>query len=540
MDRLIPDVMLGTKSIINYLPFSAAFADVKLVSVEGVEYPLNRAVLATCSDLFRTILNGVTGNDDVIIKTEVNATDLAMFYEFVLSGILPVDTLYPTLEETFVHFGLDLKTMNLEITDKSTIPVSKIKVEDATRIVQTKLEVFDEEDMPLKQDFDDDLLDFPLSKVEDFDFDEDIKLVKRKYTKRSKNRKQHKDLFYFPQEGSRDESLKFQCTKCVRGFNARESLLQHLYRHDAKDHSEVWACLLCDGKVKFESYKEMREHKASAHSDLSLECPHCGKTFMYKKYLLNHIKIHLDPSQWHVCICCGKKFDLKKDLKMHVRRRGKYHNDKCAQCPDVQFESWADHQAHVRKVHDGVFVSRCKFCPKFFNSDTEKRRHHTRSHNVNSVEDPSETWRQKVVCEHCGKPVFKAHLSKHVESVHGTKNLQCDQCTSVFKHEYALKRHVKERHTMMTCEVCGKIFALRSYKQHFLRKHTPEHLKPFKCTICEPLRGFISSQDLGEHMNTHTMDRPHVCHLCSAAFRSTGNLFAHIRGTHKGIKRIKK
>jgi len=595
-------VLLGCKTKHNFAEWTLKFADVRLVSVEGASYALNRAVLAVASALFRKLLLDAddAGSDTLVIHTQVTTSQLAAFCHFACRGVIPsTSQLDEATTEAFANLGVDLKALKLECVSQNDdetpiLPIkSDVSVDDPSRIVvETKVELFkenDAEDLPLRKskrrrrksakqqhfndyheeeetppelpEIDGDFDGWENLKVEDDQEDEYVpeaaeegdekedeketnakkktnakaKGKKRKYIL-TVTKKRPKDMFHFPQEGERDLSCKFQCTRCVRGFHARDSLKQHLFRHDAKGPHEAWACLLCDGKVKFEFYKDMLEHKQREHGDMSLECSHCGRKFLYKKYLLNHMKIHSDPVKWHYCVCCGKKFEKQSQVNNHMKARGKYHNDRCPLCPDVQFKSWQEHREHVAQVHGGNFVFRCRYCPKVFETDTLKRRHMSTAHSVNSGDNDQ----QKVVCEHCGKSVFKKHYSKHVQGVHGTKKLQCSQCTSVFKEEAALKRHVKELHTKMTCEVCGKVFPYRSYQRHYLRQHTPEHLKPFKCDICVPLRGFICRQDLSEHMNTHTMDRPHVCQICSAAFRSSGNLCAHIRGTDKGIKRIKK
>jgi KRAB domain-containing zinc finger protein len=55
--------------------------------------------------------------------------------------------------------------------------------------------------------------------------------------------------------------------------------------------------------------------------------------------------------------------------------------------------------------------------------------------------------------------------------------------------------------------------------------------------MCDPARGFHTLKNLRDHMNVHTNERPYKCNLCTAAFNSEANMFAHVRSTHKGIKR---
>ena len=88
---------------------------------------------------------------------------------------------------------------------------------------------------------------------------------KRKFDiTRAQKRAAHPNLFHFPQTGERND-LKYQCDLCVRGFNARDSLLQHRARHTASGPHEAWTCLLCN--AKFEYYRDMVKHKETTHAD---------------------------------------------------------------------------------------------------------------------------------------------------------------------------------------------------------------------------------------------------------------------------------
>ena len=73
------------------------------------------------------------------------------------------------------------------------------------------------------------------------------------------------------------------------------------------------------------------------------------------------------------------------------------------------------------------------------------------------------------------------------------------------------------------------------YPGHIFTHHTPDELKPYICSACS--KGFGTKKSYDEHMNIHTGLRPHACKMCTAAFSSAGNLYAHIRSLHKGIKR---
>jgi len=580
--------------------FVAAFPDIRLVSSEGKNYGLNRAVLASVSPLFRSVLEDDPEETDVIIRTEIAQPQLEAFYHFITSGVVPMSHLDTDTIDTFSHLGVDLNTFKfskLQVLERLSAMV-KLEPDDTQHTLMNKIDttseqISEEENKPLRScipparskrrkkeiafdagpsdcTFDDLPSDFKEEidaveeitvdvNINDFDtfceeellkdLDEDendkeakkVSRKRRRHLLKSDKRAQHPNLFHFPQSGTRDKS-KFQCDQCVRGFGARDSLLQHKYRHTAKGPHEAWTCLLC--QEKFEYYRDMIKHKDETHADDPLVCPHCCTKFKFRKSLMNHIKVHDQAVNWVACVNCGKQFARRAELKIHMKKKGKYHTDHCTWstlCPGIKFQTYQEHLEHVRVVHEGKFAFRCPYCPKVLESETMRRRHMKQNHTITSKEETNHRG-EKVVCHECGANVFRCYLTKHLQTVHGDKTFQCTQlnCASVFKCENTLKRHVKDMHTIVPCEACGKVLPMRSYQRHFLRMHTPEDQKPYRCDICIPVRGFITTQDLKEHQNTHTQERPHVCHLCSAAFRSTGNLFAHIRGTHKGIKRVKK
>ena len=101
-------------------------------------------------------------------------------------------------------------------------------------------------------------------------------------------------------------------------------------------------------------------------------------------------------------------------------------------------------------------------------------------------------------------------------------------------------RHVDRTHNIVPCEHCGKIFTKRQYERHYKSTHMPEKDKTYLCAICVPLKGFNYRNKFEEHMNVHNGEKPFKCKMCNAAYASSGNLCAHIRTTHKGIKRVKK
>lgn len=206
---------------------------------------------------------------------------------------------------------------------------------------------------------------------------------------------------------------------------------------------------------------------------------------------------------------------------------GPYHIGDCAACGE-KFDSWPDHETHVRLKHNGVWKFRCGLCSEVFGHLKHLRAHKQHSH-------PEADNNPGKMCEWCGKS-FK-DLKGHMQDVHGNNPVKCKECGKEFRHPHSLERHMRKVHSEgFPCAHCGKIQKTAArYKVHVATMHTADDQKPFKCTICS--KGFGIENNLHEHMNIHMNLRPFVCKYCSASFNSSGNMYAHIRATHLGIKR---
>ena len=229
-----------------------------------------------------------------------------------------------------------------------------------------------------------------------------------------------------------------------------------------------------------------------------------------------------------ICICCGKTFKKSSQYSEHIKSRGRFHDNRCAQCPDLTFDTWPEHEDHVKKVHGGKFVSRCKYCPDYFDNDALRRKH---IHEVHSDE-----LGERVLCPQCGKSTLKSNMKEHILKFHGDGEMPCDICHKVCKTKWQLYSHKRTHDQGQPCPSCGENVNPKKMNRHILVKHTPDHLKPFRCHLCT--KGFADEKNLKFHIYTHTGEKPFKCDICTAAFAHTGNLAAHIRA-HKGIHRKK-
>jgi len=236
------------------------------------------------------------------------------------------------------------------------------------------------------------------------------------------------------------------------------------------------------------------------------------------------------------CVACGKMFSSKIKLNLHKYAQGKYHNIHCPKCPDLVFKSWPENQQHQKTAHNGKVFLRCRFCPEIFENFDSRLKHFKEKHEAQHT--------KKVQCSDCGKIYSNnTQLKYHQQRIHGTKDsigqeVPCQECPESFPNKAELRNHKRSKHDRVCCAHCGKDIAKEKQRLHELTSHTPEEKKPFICPKCVPVKGFATKRKLQAHMNGHLNLKPYRCTMCpDAAYADSGNLYAHIRSAHKGIKR---
>ena len=131
------------------------------------------------------------------------------------------------------------------------------------------------------------------------------------------------------------------------------------------------------------------------------------------------------------------------------------------------------------------------------------------------------------VCPKCGKSVHRTGLNIHLQT-HEKGSYLWDICSREYPSKSSLQDHKKVAHYKIPCTECGKLVGVSSLKRHMLQSHPPDDQKPYRCDTCG--KGFISSNYLANHINTHTGDKPHKCNYCPQSFASRGTHAMHERG----------
>ncbi|XP_056631463.1 zinc finger protein 431-like [Diorhabda sublineata] len=208
------------------------------------------------------------------------------------------------------------------------------------------------------------------------------------------------------------------------------------------------------------------------------------------------------------CKQCGQTFQTHIDLGMHSICHSKDNLYTCHMC-DFSKDKKSVFKNHIRS-HD---LWKCEKCGKIFKIKRCAYKH-SKTHNAKSF----------VQCEICGKDVRNVYLDTHKKLVHADeKNIQiykCHLCDKAYKNSTALKGHYSYNHkeygvdTSVICDICGMRLSCKGKLGQHLRTHTGD--RPFPCTICP--RKFISKDILRAHMRVHTGEKPYVCMYCGKKF----------------------
>jgi DNA-directed RNA polymerase subunit RPC12/RpoP len=182
--------------------------------------------------------------------------------------------------------------------------------------------------------------------------------------------------------------------------------------------------------------------------------------------------------------------------------------------------------------HIGVKIWICGFCPQTFDTEETQSNHRLLEHKIIKV-TPTSHPKMLKMCDLCGKEVV--NLSNHHYSHHSDEQIKCPFCSHISKNKYKLDGHIKDAHERNPCDICGMMVASRRKDRHMQQYHVNPEDRKCKCHICG--KGFIDNQKLKDHLNTHTGARPYVCKVCGKDFASQGNYGAHMRQTHRGVKR---
>ncbi|XP_071559473.1 uncharacterized protein [Temnothorax nylanderi] len=233
---------------------------------------------------------------------------------------------------------------------------------------------------------------------------------------------------------------KFKCPKCPNVYKSKQSLNEHLLKHEGIKKS---------------------------HLESKFKCPKCPKVYKRKTTLNEHL--------------------LKHESIKKSRLESKF---KCPKCPNV-YKSKQYLNEHLLKHEDIKKNFLCDTCGKIFHSHVRMRVHMHR-HRSNSL-----------ACEICRYHLSsKEALEKHHKTVH-LHDYICDICHKILKSKQKLRAHIiSHLQSKFKCPKCPNVYKSKQYLNEHLLKHEGIPIRKYECSICKKTYGHRSQ--LTRHQKVHS------------------------------------
>jgi hypothetical protein len=359
---------------------------------------------------------------------------------------------------------------------------------------------------------------------------------------------------------------KFRCDVCFNYFPNEVEM----DKHQEENHSDVllYKCIYCKGSV-FRSKERLLLHVKKLHKNEVIICckhrGHCRLYFKSEEEKAEHERtVHCKRSK--KCLYCDAVFNTLEAVVWHVR---KHHTDiairctyrgRCAQL----FYSEEERAEHVKKVHEGVGMKKCPFCPLMFRCIE----HHIRKHHKDKLlftcsfnSCRKSFFSEKVLINHelkihksiglrwqtscifCCKNVSKSNIRSHLQSKHQSQlasAFKCNfssKCCQFFLTKAELEEHVKSAHLKLQLVNC--IYCNEEINMHAHNKH---HDTRIKCPKLGCLHFFLSQLECNEHFTQQHRDyennKTFKCESCKFSTAIAGNLKKHKENVHHGNLKV--
>lgn len=343
-----------------------------------------------------------------------------------------------------------------------------------------------------------------------------------------------------PRARKNDESSKFakeyfDCGVCGKSFPDQNVLVEHLAVHvvDGEDDKDLFSQSpnLSGQGNSFEEYQQSNANNLN-------KCPHCDRSFAYKKSLITHLAIkHSNES-------ISPSVKMKKE-DAHVSIKPK---------PDCEDDSSQDNNDNT-----------CEKCDKSFTYKRSLILHNLTKHNSASGLARAQVRISdcRVTCLHCNIALtvkeMAAHNRAHSEAgVKPKSSYTCSKCNTVLKSLHGLQTHINLIHrikkekiigqgenrmkvvsAMKASDFCEVVVAEMEHGTEVPGCHN-DRLAPtplvdmsgFICPLCNEKMDSISS--FAHHMTWHkSMERDLECNICNEIIPDRRRHQRHMKGHSK-------
>lgn len=319
---------------------------------------------------------------------------------------------------------------------------------------------------------------------------------------------------------SNAQTAKFLCLKCGRKCSNAEEFALHRQTH-AKERP--FRCTIC--KKQFSNANTLTTHMLRHQSEPSIACPMCSKRFRFRSEMEPHLQTHGDGQRTYECIYCKKSFLGLVCLQRHNQTHLNEKRFQCAIC-GKKFLRSSHYKTHLR-VHIGGKKIKCNLCNILVSSIPTLRRHIKNIHEPKGLKN--EKFEPNFTCDFCPQQFrlrkqLNAHREKH--------ELPCPICGKIFKGPARLKRHTDDHERSVKCTICSATFSRKfGYDQHMQAMHSNDPPQP--CTQCGEI---LFKHTVKIHMAKHRGAKLYRCEICAKEFLHASSHLRH-KISHTGERK---
>ena len=293
----------------------------------------------------------------------------------------------------------------------------------------------------------------------------------------------------------------------------------------------------------------------------AVNCTECNKTFANKKNLGSHVRaVHLQIKN-HICKICNKGFFKPSKLKKHELTHKDDESDYIShepgqdfvvECtPDIISQNSSSDSENDDDVNHRVEMLQRLLQLGMTVFDANKERSHAPQAKKGGYVKKFKPFTEYILqegpedftCTWCNKKFVKKYAcGKHIRAVHFVERRHiCQHCQKGFFLKKSFDTHINSRHHSVedNCQICkSKVFhtpRIKVKRNSIKERIIVEEDGNFACREC--FTKFPKMLDCVRHIRmVHFGQKRHLCKHCKRGFFSTKNLINHINTTHHNVE----
>lgn len=326
----------------------------------------------------------------------------------------------------------------------------------------------------------------------------------------------------------------------------KEELRIHSFIHFK---GEIKTCLEC--YQIFKTSRLLKIHMEKHNTKKSFQCMTCGDLFTFQTGLAKHIRMNRckgpktkddsneEARNYEVETAKLLLKELTKNRKKSKtpKETSKQNRGQNKDQLDVQNDSIP--RLEIESLFDNSEVE-VKAADKPEEPELKETRKIRKAKNLitPTVEQRSSRPRLVYTCDYCGEKIkFKKKFIEHLK-IHKSR-YKCSDCESAFKSNRQLAKHSMDVHGVniklmpFSCDVCDRRFDMRCSLQAHQLSHD-DNARIHICKVCSA--GFKSVGNLHRHEVTHVETRDFHCPECTKSFKTKLALKIHKDSVHVDVK----